>query len=97
MTLGPVLWGVVCAAESRTLGCVGLRPTSTRQSEALRRRLETLVLERQSLRDRRASEVVLEQNRLEIVQTQLEYSQALVLEHDVGAAATPHAVRLTAR
>jgi hypothetical protein len=40
-----------------------------------------LVLERQRLRERQASEFVLEQNRLEIVQTQLELSQAFVSEH----------------
>ena len=39
------------------------------------------MLERQRLRDHEASEFVLEQNRLEIVQTQLELSQALVSEH----------------
>jgi hypothetical protein len=39
------------------------------------------VLERQRLREREASEFVLEQNRLEIVQTQLELSQAFVSEH----------------
>jgi hypothetical protein len=58
----------------------------------LRRRLEALVRERQSLRDGRASEVVLEQNRLEIVQAQLEYSRALLLEHVGGGGATHHVV-----
>lgn len=58
----------------------------------MRRRLEALVRERQSLRDGQASEVVLEQNRLEIVQAQLEYSRVLVLEHVGGGAAAPHVV-----
>ena len=61
-----------------------MRPTSTKRSKVLHQRLATLVLERQRLREREASEFVLEQNRLEIVQTQLELSQALVSEH-VGA------------
>jgi hypothetical protein len=60
---------------------VELRPTSTKRSKVLQQRLATLVLERQRLREREASEFVLEQNRLEIVQTQLELSQALVSEH----------------
>ena len=40
-----------------------------------------MVLERQRLRDAKASEFVLEQNRLEIVQTQLELSEAFVSEY----------------
>jgi len=60
---------------------VELRPTSTKLSKVLQGRLAALVLERQRLRDARASEFVLEQNRLDIVQTQLELSQALVSEH----------------
>jgi len=70
-----------------------LRPTFTRQSEALRRRVESLVLERQGLRERRVPAGVLEQNRLEIVQAQLEYSEALVSEH-IGRA-RPASGRLT--
>jgi hypothetical protein len=60
---------------------VELRPTSTRRSKVLQGQLAALVLERQRLREREASEFVLEQNRLEIVQTQFELSQALVSEH----------------
>jgi hypothetical protein len=60
---------------------VELRPTSTKRSKVLQGQLAALVLERQRLREREASEFVLEQNRLEIVQTQLELSQALVSEH----------------
>jgi hypothetical protein len=67
---------------------VGLRrPRFAQESEGLRRRLAELVLERQALRDRRASEVLLEQNRLGIVQTQLELSHALVSEHSSASAA----------
>jgi hypothetical protein len=50
-------------------------------SDALRGRLAELVRERQALRDRRASTVVLEQNRLAIVQAQLELARTLVSEH----------------
>jgi hypothetical protein len=60
---------------------VELRPTPSETSAVLERRLSALVRERQDLREREASEFVLEQNRLEIVQTQLELSQALVSEH----------------
>jgi hypothetical protein len=52
----------------------------------VRRRLAELVLERQELRDERAAEGVLEQNRLAIVQAQHELANALVSEH-VGAKA----------
>ena len=57
-----------------------LRPAATRESQALQRRLDVLVLERQRLRDERVPLVALEQNRIEIVQTQLELSRALVSE-----------------
>ena len=50
-------------------------------SEVLLRRLGVLVAKRQDLRAQAASEFLLEQNRLEIVQTQLELSDALVSEH----------------
>jgi hypothetical protein len=61
---------------------VGLRPTSTRgSSQVLQGRLATLVCERQGLRESNASEFVLEQNRLEIVQAQLMLSQAFLSEH----------------
>jgi len=52
----------------------------------VRRRLAELVLERQKLRDERAAETLLEQNRLDIVQAQHELAHALVSEH-VGASA----------
>lgn len=58
-----------------------LRQTPTEPSAVLERRLASLVRKRQDLRERDASELLLEQNRLEIVQTQLELSQALVSEH----------------
>jgi hypothetical protein len=60
---------------------VELRQTPPEPSAVLERRVAALVRERQELRDRGASEFVLEQNRLEIVQAQLELSQALVSEH----------------
>jgi hypothetical protein len=60
---------------------VELQPTPQERSDDLRRRLGELVRERQTLREREASGFVLEQNRLEIVQTQLELSRALVSEH----------------
>jgi hypothetical protein len=66
---------------------VGLRRRFAQESDGLQRRLAELVLERQALRDRRASEVLLEQNRLDIVQTQLELSHALVSEHRSASAA----------
>ena len=56
-------------------------PTSTKRSKVLQGQLAALVLERQRLREREASEFVLEQNRLEIVQTQFELSQAFLSEH----------------
>ena len=52
----------------------------------MQRRLAELVLERQKLRDERASEGLLEQNRLDIVQAQQELTHALLSEH-VGASA----------
>ena len=65
-----------------TIRRVELRPTSTsRGSKELRSRLAHLVLERQQLRERQASEFMLEQNRLDIVHTQIELSEALVSEH----------------
>jgi len=51
------------------------------RSDALRRRLADLVSERQALPERRASTIVLEQNRLAIVRAQLEPAQTLVSEH----------------
>jgi hypothetical protein len=51
------------------------------RSKVLQGRLATLVLERQRLRDTRASAFVLEQNRIDIVQTQLELSRAFLSEH----------------
>jgi hypothetical protein len=66
---------------------VELRPTSTKRSGVLQDRLVELVLARQALRDQRAAKFVLEQNRLEIVQTQLELSDALVSEHRSASAA----------
>jgi len=66
---------------------VGLRhPGFRTESELVRRRLADLVLERQKLRDERAAEVLLEQNRLDIVQAQQDIAHALVSEH-VGATA----------
>jgi hypothetical protein len=49
----------------------------------LQRRLDVLVLERQRLRDEHVSFGALEQNRIEIVQTQLELSRALVSERGI--------------
>jgi hypothetical protein len=60
---------------------VELRPKFTSGSEDLQQRLAVLVRERQALRDQQASHVVLERNRLHIVQAQLELSRALVWEH----------------
>jgi hypothetical protein len=60
---------------------VDLRRPSTSRSDALHGRLAELVRERQALRDRRASTVVLEQNRLAIVQAQRELARTLVSEH----------------
>jgi hypothetical protein len=60
---------------------VDLRPPATLRSDALRGRLADLVRERQALRDRRAPTSVLEQNRLAIVQAQLELARTLVCEH----------------
>jgi hypothetical protein len=50
-------------------------------SEALRGRIADLVRERQALRAERGAPFVLEQNRLAIVQAQLELAEALVSEH----------------
>jgi hypothetical protein len=47
----------------------------------VRRRLADLVRERQALRDDKAPSLVLEQNRLAIVQAQLELARKLVSEH----------------
>jgi hypothetical protein len=55
-------------------------------SDALRERLADLVHERQALRDRRAPTSVLEQNRLAIVQAQLELARTLVSEHAAAIA-----------
>jgi hypothetical protein len=60
---------------------VELRPTSTKRSKVLQGRLAALVLERQRLREANASAFMLEQNRIDIVQTQLELSEAFVSEH----------------
>ena len=64
-----------------TLRSVELRPTSTKGSQVLQGRLATLVLERQRLRESNASAFMLEQNRIDIVQTQLELSEAFLSEH----------------
>jgi hypothetical protein len=59
---------------------VELRPAATSKSQALQRRLDALVLERQRLRDEHVPLVTLEQNRIAIVQTQLELTRTLVSE-----------------
>jgi hypothetical protein len=64
-----------------TIRSVELRPTSTKRSKVLQGRLSTLVLERQRLRESNASAFMLEQNRIDIVQTQLELSEAFLSEH----------------
>jgi hypothetical protein len=64
-----------------TLRSVELRPTSTKGSQVLQGRLAALVLERQRLRESNASAFMLEQNRIDIVQTQLELSEAFLSEH----------------
>jgi hypothetical protein len=67
---------------------VGLRhPGFASESELVRHRLAGLVLERQKLRDERASEAMLEQNRLDIVQAQQDLARALMSEHDAASAA----------
>jgi len=53
----------------------------TEPSGVVQARLRELVCERQELRDAQASSLLLEQNRLLIVQAQLELSRALVSEH----------------
>jgi hypothetical protein len=68
-------------APRRRLKHVELQPTATRPSDAVRGRLADLVRERQALRDETASALVLEQNRLAIVQAQLELARTLVSEH----------------
>jgi hypothetical protein len=68
-------------ATRRRLKHVDLRPPSTICSDRLRGRLADLVREREALRDRRAPTPVLEQNRLAIVQAQLELARTLVSEH----------------
>jgi hypothetical protein len=60
---------------------VDLCPTGSLLSDTVRERLSDLVGERQALRERQASAFVLEQNRLAIVQAQLDLAQALVSEH----------------
>ena len=49
--------------------------------EQLTKRIEQLVLERQTLRDRGASKLELERNRLEIVRRQWDLSHALIESH----------------
>jgi len=68
---------------------VGLRQSevSTPSSELVRRRIAALVLERQTLHERRATEILLEQNRLDIVRAQHELANALVSEHGASSAA----------
>lgn len=66
---------------------VDLRPPRPERSGTLQHRLALLVLERQTLREREASPLVLEQNRLDIVHTQQELAQALVSEHAAASAA----------
>ena len=58
-----------------------MRAVSTSRSDVLRGQIAALVRERQRLRDDKASAFVLEQNRLAVVQAQLELAQALVSEH----------------
>jgi hypothetical protein len=79
--MGPSVRGFRAAETAATLRHVELRQTATESSAVLERKLAALVRERQDLRDREASEFVLEQNRLAIVQAQLDLSQALVSEH----------------
>lgn len=66
---------------------VALRPSRAERSSALQHRLALLVLERQQLREHEASRLLLEQNRLDIVQAQQELAQALVSEHAAASAA----------
>ena len=49
--------------------------------EALAERIEALVRERQELRGRRASLILLEQNRLELGEAQRDLSRALIEAH----------------
>ena len=64
----------------RRLKHVDVRPAAS-ASNALRGRIADLVRERQALHDDNASAFVLEQNRLAIVQAQLQLAEALVSEH----------------
>ena len=66
---------------------VDLRPPRPERSGALQHRVALLVLERQTLRERQASPLLLEQNRLDIVRAQQELAQALVSEHTAASAA----------
>jgi hypothetical protein len=66
---------------------VDLRPPRSERSGALQHRLALLVLERQTLREREASPLLLEQNRLDIVHAQQELAEALVSEHSAAGAA----------
>jgi hypothetical protein len=60
---------------------VELRQAPGLLSDAVRERLGRLVRERQALREGEASAFVLEQNRLAIVQAQLDLARALLWEH----------------
>jgi hypothetical protein len=53
-------------------------------SDALQGRIAVLVRKRQTLRDHKAPAFVLEENRLAIVQAQLEFAKRLVAEHTDG-------------
>lgn len=79
--VGPSVRGFRAAKAAATLTHVELRQTAKESSVVLERQLAALVRERQDLRDREASQFLLEQNRLAIVQAQLDLSQALVSEH----------------
>ena len=71
-----------------TLRRVALRqPRCAQETEALQQRVAELVRERQALREEGAADAVLEENRLDIVQAQLELAQALVQEHLAATAA----------
>ena len=85
--MGPSIRGFRAAKAAATLKHVELRQTATVSSAVLERQLATLVRERQELRDGNASQFLLEQNRLAIVQSQLDLSQALVSEHLQAASA----------
>ena len=85
--MGPSIRGFQAAEDEATLTYVELRQTATVSSAVLERQLAALVRERQELRDGNASQFLLEQNRLAIVQSQLDLSQALVSEHLQAASA----------